>query len=486
MTFRALGRLATVAAIALAAAGCGGGGDGGTGGTGVTALNFGTVTDFGSIFVNGVEFSTIGARVTRDDAIVNESELRRGMVVEVQGSMSGATIGTATTVAIEEAVRGRVESEAGTAAAGTIVVLGQTVRVDDRTLFDNSVPDFASLTAGDPLEVHGLRTPGGDIAATYIERKAGPLTFSVRGTVANHNALATTFTIGALTVNYGVAGTIIGDMPAPSGSNWNGLLVEVKGTLCAGGGNPVCGTLTATKVEPERIGVAEAAQAEVEGFVTAFTSSASFRVGTQAIVTNSSTLFLGGDAGEIALGVKLEVEGSLAGGVLAATKVKFKDVVKIESNATASGATITALDGLPGITVTANAFTEFKNAAGATATDLSALNGKSVRIRGRASGANSLIASEIEQRGPADSSDVRLQGFATSVTSPTFVILGVTVNTSALANPAEFKGTNDAPIGSAAFYSAITPNGGLVKARGRHGAPNALTTGELKEVELED
>ena len=68
--------------------------------------------------------------------------------------------------------------------------------------------------------------------------------------------------------------------------------VEVKGTLCTGGGNPVCGTLTATKVEPERIGIADAAQAEVEGFVTAFTSSASFKIGTQAVVTNSSTCWL--------------------------------------------------------------------------------------------------------------------------------------------------------------------------------------------------
>jgi hypothetical protein len=308
--------------------------------------------------------------------------------------------------------------------------------------------------------------------------------FAVRGTVAGHAAGAQTFTVGALTVNYGAVGAVINDMPAPSGNNWDGLFVEVKGTNCAGV-FPDCGTLTATKVESDRLGLADAAQAEVEGFVTIFTSTSNFKVGTQQVLTTGSTIFLGGDQNEIALGVKLEVEGGLAGGVLSATKVKFKDSVKIESNATASGATITALDGLPNITVTANAFTQFKNTA-ATAANLAPLNAKSVRVRGRASGANSVIATEIEDRGPAVNSEVRLQGFATAVSSPTFVILGVQVNTSVLPNPAGFKGVDDAAIGSTAFYSAITPNGGLVKARGNLPAANALDSTNLKEVELED
>jgi hypothetical protein len=311
--------------------------------------------------------------------------------------------------------------------------------------------------------------------------------FAVRGTVAEHNDGAKTFKVGALIVNYGVPGTIINDMPAPNGSNWNGLFVEVKGS-CAD--NPVCGTLTATKVESERLGVADAAQAEVEGFVTTFTSISNFKVGSQQVLTNGSTVFLGGDKAEIAPGVKLEVEGSLAGGVLTATKVKFKDSVKIESNATANATTITSLDGLLGITVTANAFTEFKGNTTATWDDLMPLNLRSVRIRGRASGANSVIATEIEDKGPAvGNADVILQGFATTVSNPTFVILGVQVDTSGLSDPADFNGVNDNDIGRTAFFSALTPNGGLVKAKGRLPVAlggNALAADRLKEVELED
>jgi uncharacterized protein DUF5666 len=473
-------KIAAILSILLAVSGCGGGGDmvagGGTGGTGVS---FGTVTDFGSIFVNGVEFSTNGATIRRDDISISENELRKGMTVEVQGSISSSTSGVATSVTVEEAVRGPVESKTGTANAGTLIVLGQTVLVDDTTLFDNNVPDFAGISAGNVLEVHGLRRANGDIAASFIERKTAPVVFVVRGTTANHNSGAQTFTVGALTVNYG--GAIINDMPAPSGSNWNNLFVEVKGTACAG--NPVCGTLTATKVEPEGLGMANATKAEIEGFVTALVSTSDFTVNSQRVVTNGSTVFAGGLQSEIVVGTKLEVEGSLAGGVLTATKVKFKESVRIESNATVTGSTIT-LDGLPGITVTANAFTEFKSTA-ATAANLAPLNGRNVRIRGRASGATSVIATEIEDRGPSiPNGDVILQGSASNVSNPTFAILGVTVDTTGLAAD-KFGDVNDNPVGAAAFFSALS-NGVLVKAKGRLPAVNALAAGSLREVELED
>jgi hypothetical protein len=248
----------------------------------------------------------------------------------------------------------------GTPSTGaTLVVLGQTVHVDDTTIIDSNVPNFAAITAGMLLEVHGQRRADGSIAATFIEKKTAPVVFAVRGTVAGHNAGAQTFSVGALTVNYG--GAIINDMPAPSGNNWNNLFVEVKGTSCAGV-LPVCGTLTATKVEPEGLGVANAAKAEIEGFVTALVSTSDFTVNSQRVLTTGSTIFSGGLQSEIVVGVKLEVEGSLAGGVLTATKVAFKESVKLVSNAIVllPGNPIT-LEGLPGITVTANALTEFKS-----------------------------------------------------------------------------------------------------------------------------
>jgi hypothetical protein len=200
-------------------------------------------------------------------------------------------------------------------------------------------------------------------------------------------------------------------------------------------------------------------------------------------------VFSGGLASEIAAGIKVEVEGSLSGGVLTATKVHFKDNIRIESNTTAAGATITAVAGLPGVTVSANSFTEFKNSL-ATASDLSSLNGRNVRIRGRASGASSVIATEIEDRGAADpGTDVILQGPATNVANPTLAILGVPVDTSLLNSTGDFKDVNDAPISRTVFFDGLAANGILVKAKGRlptTAGNNELSAGELREIELEN
>ncbi|HWQ37923.1 MAG TPA: DUF5666 domain-containing protein [Burkholderiales bacterium] len=476
MNYQIVRNLFALCALLLGLGACGGGevASGGTGGTGISS---GAITGFGSIFVNGVEFSTSSATIRRDDAPIGESELRKGMLVEVQGSIAGST-GSATRVAVEEAVRGPVESVAGTASAGTVVVLGQTVQVDDTTFFDDNVPDFGAIAPGVLLEVHGLRRSDGSIVASFVQRKTAPVAFTVRGVVEAHNAATQTFRVGALTVSY--AGAAVNDMPSPSGSNWNGLSVEVKGTNCSG--NPVCGTLTATKVEAEGLELANADRAEIEGFVTALVSSADFTLGTVRVVTTGATLFLGGLQEEIAVGVKLEVEGRLSGGVLTALKIEFKDSVKIESNATVSGSTL-ALEGLPGITVTVNAFTEFKNTT-ATTSNLGSLSGKSVRIRGRASGATSVIATEIEDRGNPDI-DVILQANATDVADPGFTILGVRVDTTGLN---DFRDIDDNPIGRAAFFAALAPNGGLVKAKGTLPgvSGNALAAGALQGVELED
>lgn len=396
------------------------------GGIGGTGISFGSMTK-GSVIVNGVTFSTNGATITRDDVGISEDELRTGMTVEVQGSFNSATTGMATSITVEEAVRGPVEFKDGTASVGTLIVLGQTVHVDDTTLIDNNVcapgeacgtgdERFVSIGIGDLLEVHGHRRADGTIVASFIERKTGLIVFSVRGSVTDHDAVAETFKVGALSVNY--ANAAINDMPAPSASNWNDVSVEVKGTVCAA--MPVCGTLNADKVEPDGLDLVDAARAEIEGFVTALVSTSDFTVNSQRLQTTESTIFAGGLKEEVVLGVKLEVEGTLADGVLTATKVKFKDSVKLESNAIVSGSTLT-LEGLPNITVTANAFTEFKKTT-ATATTLTPLDGQNVRVRGRASGFSSVIATEIEERGSRDDNgDVILQGFVNSsdVSAPT-------------------------------------------------------------------
>ncbi len=438
----------------VALASCGGG----TGGAGVTGM-FGTITAFGSVFVNGVEFSTSGATIVLDDNPATESNLRVGMVVTVSGPRSGS--GSATRIEVDDAVKGFVEAKLD---ANHWTVMGQTVLVDDQTRFENNVQPGV----GDFAEVHGLVVASGTISGSFIEKKNASFPpFEVKGLVKNHNDAAKTFDIGALTVNYNSA--TIRDMPNPAGNAWNGLLVEAKGNTCAT--TPVCGTLTANKVEPNGPQMQDADEFEIEGFVTKINSPTDFVVGNQRVVTTASTLFEGGVAGDIAIGVKLEVEGVLAGGVLTASKVEFRDSIKIEADIDTVGASSLTLRGLPGITVTVNSLTQFEGS-------VSGLNnlvaGDHVRIRGRASGSNTVIATEVEKRSP--DARVELQGPIQSITgaSPNQIvtILGVAVNTTGVV----FEDVNRVTF----FAQAMV--GTLVKARGSLSG----TTVTWSEMELED
>ena len=455
------------AAVALFIASCGGG----TGGTGATsstpATSFGTITNFGSVFVNGVEFSTSGATITLDGIPVTENELRRGMVVTVSGSRSGNS-GSAARIEVDDAVKGFVEAKAD---VNHWTVMGQTVLVDDRTRFENNIVPGVNEFA----EVHGLVNADGVIAAGFIEKKTAPFpVFEVKGFVKNHNDVAKTFGIGALTVNYSNA--IISDMPNPVGNAWNGLLVEAKGSTCTGTA-PVCGTLNATKVESNGPQLQEAAEFEIEGFVTKINSPTDFVVGNQRVVTTTSTLFEGGLAGDIAVGVRLEVEGVLAGGVLTVSKVEFGDGIKLEGDVANLTASSFELNGLPGITVMPNGLTEFSGGINGLG-DL--VNGNHVRVRGRISSGATIIASEIEKR--STDTRVELQGPIQSITgadpSQVVRILGVDVDTTAIS----FRDIDESAIARAAFFAKAVV-GKLVKARGTLGGGGGIN---WSEMELED
>ena len=103
--FAALG---TVLLLSLALSACGGSG-GSTDTTPVppsaTAKSVvGTITGFGSIYVNGIEYDTNGASYEVDDASASDdSALAVGMVVKVQGSVNAdGRTGSASSVSYDD------------------------------------------------------------------------------------------------------------------------------------------------------------------------------------------------------------------------------------------------------------------------------------------------------------------------------------------------------------------------------------------------
>jgi hypothetical protein len=457
-------------AIALVLAACGGGGDGGIGGTGTTPqdVSVGTITNFGSVWVNGVRFNSDDATIKRDDDIVDKSTpldrkggLRRGMIARVDGSLSNAK---ADIITVESAVKGRVESVTGTT---QMVIMGQTVLLDSATVFEDNVRP----AAGDYAEVHGLVIGDGQISAGFVERKTTLATppFVVHGIVKNQ--AGSNFNIGSLLVTLG-AGAITNDMPSGS---WNGLLVEVKGSTCAGT-PPVspCGTLTASKVEPDGPR-GDIAKIELAGFVTQVNATG-FNLGTQPVVTTGAT-FVGGLPSEVVVGTKLEVEGSLSGGIFTAIKVSFRENVRFEANIASASGGILTLQGLGGITIETNSLTKYSGNATSFA-DLA--NNQNVRVRGRPGSGSTVVATEVEVRSANPDSDVRFQAVASAAADPNLTMLGLTVNTSQIN---QFQDVIGNPISRAAFFNAIGTGGKLVKVRG---TLIGASINWNREAELED
>ena len=462
----------------LLVAACGGGGDAGSGPTnppivGIDGGGFssGTITGFGSVIVNGVRFTTTSASITIDGRSgASETELKVGQVVEVRGRFdSNGTTGTANTITFNDSTEGPVS--AVDTVAGTLVVLGQTVRVNGATVFDDRFanPSLAGITVGVVVEVSGFRNAANEIVATRIEPKTAGGTFELTGAVSSLDTTNSRFNIGATVINYaGVTPT--------NGTLSNGGCAEAKGTAFAGG------ALTATSVEVKSCTPTGATndRAEVEGLISRFVSATDFDVGAQRVTTTGSTTYENGVVGDLRLGIKVEAEGTLnAAGVLTATKVQIKPDTSLRLLGTiddlnAAAATLRVF----GLTISTNAGTAYEDKSSANIrqfrfADLAASN--YVEIRGYAgTTANSMVAARIERDDV--SSRREIQGVAASpATAPNLTIFGISVSTAG----AQYRDEAGASITQAAFYAAAGNR--LVKVRGSwNGSSFTATEAELE------
>lgn len=477
-TSRWIGRLVAMTGLVGLLAGCGNEGVPSVSTTGAgsgSASASGTITDFGSIYINGKKFESNDVEVIRNGqssrCSISPSTtcgLKKGMTVTANGAFDGS-LRTVSSLLQRDAVEGLVQS----VAADRLIVIGQTVLFDDTTIFDNNFTPVVGTFA----EVHGHTRPNGIIQATFIEPKSpAEVTPEVRGYVNSHNDGTKTFRIGDLTVDYSAPGVNISDMPAPNGSNWNDCFVEVKGTVA--GCNNGTTTLLATKVEQENRGFGnDVDQFEVEGFVTQVGTpsgnSMTFTIGTMPVQTTASTEFRGGTMDEIVVGTKVSAEGRLNNGALIAKDVKFHSSVRMEGNATVSGNTL-MLAGLPGVTIHMNSQTEVRD--GGNTITLNDLDGSHIRVRGRVNGTSSVIATRIELRSP--DKDVDIQGPVQSISGNVIVILGVPVDTGAITHFESVSGTSTSRAG----FLAATRVNSLVKVKGELTGTTVL----WEEAELED
>lgn len=204
--------------VAAVQIGCSGGGGnyagGGIGGTGVTVASVGTVTALGSVIVNGVTYETTKAEVFVENTskgfgdIALVQNISAGMVVRVEGRLNADGSTSADGVFYGNDLKGPVESLTELDShSKQVVILGQTVLMDDRTLFRNNTA--ASISIGMFVEISGYLDESGRIGATCISKIADSLPpdrkVQIRGSVQNLNTNAKTFKINSLAVDYAAA-----------------------------------------------------------------------------------------------------------------------------------------------------------------------------------------------------------------------------------------------------------------------------------------
>jgi Domain of unknown function (DUF5666) len=386
--------MASMLTAAVLAAGCGGGGGVDTGGTGTTtAFSSGRISGFGSIIVNGIRFDDSTARVFDDDGVERgRGDLKLGMVTGVNAG--AVTVDTSTGLSNSKATEIRYGSEikgpvqALNAAAGTLTVIGQSVKVDTATVFEDLPTGLAGVQVGNLLEVYGfLDRSTGSYTATRIERKLSLLSYKVVGPISALDANAKTFSIGGISIGYGLFN--VSALPTLS----NGL--DIRATLQT---IPKGNVWTATALSSNTPVVADGAQTELEGFITDFVSTSNFKVAGVAVnASGSGLVFKNGTAAQLANGVAVEVEGVTRGGVLAASQIEVKSkggggqefqlFGAIESVNAATQSFV-----LRGTTVSYSASTRIDNGSAANL-----LVGASVEVRGVLSGSgNQFVATRLK------------------------------------------------------------------------------------------
>lgn len=294
---------------------------GGVGGSGI--INRGTISDFGSIVVNGTDFNTSEATIIVDgqnlgvgDAVVL-ANLDVGRVVTVIG-----TEGDDEETVIAKRVYYSAEVKGPVVSVNTIdpgskelAVMGQIVMINALTQF--KITDFDTIAPNDVVEVSGYYDDVGTIWATYVEKigEFDPnLVYEVKGFIKSLNTVQKTFLINGLLVDYSDPGVILPGEPLE-----NGLLVEVEGIV----DHTLINMFAQSISFEEDIGEENADEVEVTGFVTAVASTDEFTVGNQEVVVEPGAVFVDGIQADIVLGVKLEAEGTLEHGILYAEEIEF-------------------------------------------------------------------------------------------------------------------------------------------------------------------
>ncbi len=408
----------------LALLNCGGstglGGLAGIGGSGF--ISTGTITSFGSVFVNGVEFDTDSSTYTIDDIDGSQVDLRIGMVVQVSGSINpdGVT-GTATHINYAENLEGAVSNLITTAGGGKqFTILQQTVMVSEaNTAFEGMA--FIDIADDSVLEVSGYYNQEGMLKASYIKFKdansSDATIFEIKGQIMQLSG--TRFKLQGVDVD--ASGANLTGLP--NGALANKLYVKVEGLV-------VNDVIIATLIKGQgSISVDD--DVEIQGIITRYVSISDFDINDRTVNAENATILPPGLV--LKVGVELEADGRVVNEILIASQIEARDGASGVNAKVVSGSIDLvnnrfSVEVLPGqlVSVQLTSSTLLVDDAGDNdSLLLSELNVDDfVEVKGFESGAGLITATRVKRNDEV--SKTKLQGKVTATTINSFTVLGVT------------------------------------------------------------
>lgn len=269
--------LALVVTLLITTA-CGGGDSATLAGVGSGGTGFGVSSGFGSLIIDGMRHN--------DSAASYWSEQEQGPMIAM--APTGATVGQSMEFTYDTSgnimsalVSPELVGPVTAVGANSLTVLGTSVFINNDAV-QGPVTRFvgyaslASIKTTDRVEVHGLLKTDSlgvvSVQATLIVQQTAATGVRLTGYVAQYNAGAGTFVIGANTVKTGSA------VITPSGALLaNGALVTVWSNS-----DPVGSSITASTIRIKGLG-GISQNITVSGTISNFTGTASFKVRNQTV-----------------------------------------------------------------------------------------------------------------------------------------------------------------------------------------------------------
>jgi len=407
--------------VLMSCNGSGGGSDllagGGIGGTGIS---IGTISGFGSVIVNDVDFNTEKAEILVNGNSIGfgDSNVRRalalGMVVRVDGRYLADGSGNADRIVFSTNVKGPVQSITPVDSVVKILsLMGQSVIVDDQTRFKNTT--FDRIAENNVLAVSGWPNDRGEIRATYVDKISDtpePDTeVMIKGIVSEADIAQRLFRINQLVVDISEI-----SVPLPAA----GQLVFVQGVL---DDNSIL-VAAALSIENE-LGLDDADNVDIESIVRQVSGPANFILGTTVVQIDEATSFKGLAPDDIVPGTRLLVKGSLTNRSLLADEIIAKDKVNIEGQVEEIIGNEINLKGLEGLVIHVSELTKIFG----DVDDISGIeSGHNVKILGYAGSRNNVEATQVkvEQK---NRDKLKLQGPVADINGFTVTIFMVSVDT---------------------------------------------------------